>query len=327
MQYQSELLDTVQKLCTKGKGILAADESTGTIGKRFKTIDVKNNLENRRGYRELLFSTPGLEDTISGVITYEETLLDKSLTKHLFDKDIVVGIKTDRGLQDLNDEKFTKGLDTLREMSQKYYQAGARFAKWRCVYNITDTTPSLAIEKNADTLAHYALISQECGLVPIIEPEILMEGVHDYKKCSEVVRKVLTALYKKMDEYKVFLSGSILKTGFVTCGSEYPTSVSLDDVAMETVDVFQSTVPKDVPGIFFLSGGLSETVATTLLSLVSKIQSKNSKVNGWYLSFSYGRALQASTLKAWQGKADNIALAQKALLERGKANSDATLGK
>lgn len=322
---KQQLENTVKKLCANGKGILAADESTGTIGKRFANIDVENTLENRRIWRKVLFTTQNLEKFISGVIVYQETLFDETnLVQPLKDKNILVGIKTDCGLtQGVHaTEKWTKGLDDLRERSQKAFDHGARFAKWRCVYNIDEKghLPSdLIINENARTLAKYARISQECGLVPIVEPEILMDGKHPSSVCANTMRKVLGRVFESLREWQVWIPGIILKTGFCVPGKNCKQDDSnLGSLAGMTITAFHSTLPKSLPGVFFLSGGLDEWTATQLLQRVNKYSYLDQ-----YLSFSFGRALQTSALKAWKGKTENIKEAQKQLLIRCQENSQA----
>ena len=333
VDYRPELDSTARKIGTAGKGILAADESTGTIGSRFSAIQVENNEENRRSYRELLFTTPGLENYISGVILFEETLNQSTadgtpFPKLLSDLGILVGIKVDKGLAELrgtNGETFVQGLDGLGARCAQYYKQGARFAKWRAVLSINEATgcPSpVSIEENARGLARYAAICQDNGLVPIVEPEVLCDGSHSLAKCVEVTQRVIAACYKALHDAHVYLEGTLLKPSMVLPGKFAATQATPHEVAVATVTVLQRTVPVAVPSINFLSGGQSEEEASLNLNAMNALDT----VKPWKLSFSYGRALQSSTLKAWQGKPENKAAAQEALLVRCRANSEAQLG-
>ncbi|XVE76023.1 hypothetical protein DITRI_Ditri12bG0139700 [Diplodiscus trichospermus] len=328
--HADELAKNAAYIGTPGKGILAADESTGTIGKRLSSINVENVEENRRALRELLFTTPGALQYISGVILFEETLYQKTspgkpFVQLLNEGGALPGIKVDQGTVELNGtngETFTQGLDGLTQRCQKYYEAGARFSKWRAVLKISTNEPTeLAIQENANGLAMYAAICQQCGLVPIVEPEILVDGSHDIKKCAYVTERVLAACYKALNDHHVMLEGTLLKPNMVTPGSESP-KVAPEVIAEYTVRALQRTVPPAVPAIVFLSGGQSEEEATVNLNAMNKLNTKKP----WSLSFSYGRALQQSTLKAWAGKKENVKKAQDAFLVRCKANSEATLG-
>ncbi|CAM6100014.1 unnamed protein product [Calypogeia fissa] len=330
-KYADELVKTAKYIATAGKGILAADESTGTIGKRLAGIKVENVEANRQALRQLLFTAPDTAQYLSGVILFEETLYQKAddgtpFVKLLEAEGVVPGIKVDKGVVDLagtDKETTTQGLDGLGDRCKKYYEAGARFAKWRAVLKIGVTEPSeLSIQQNAQGLARYAIICQENGLVPIVEPEILVDGKHDIKRCAYVTEMVLAACYKALNEQHVLLEGTLLKPNMVTPGSESP-KVSPEEVAKYTVQALQRTVPPAVPGIVFLSGGQSEEEATLNLNAINALDT----VKPWTLSFSFGRALQASVLKTWLGKKENIGAAQKALYKRAKANSEATLGK
>ncbi len=341
MSYLNEMLETVNAICTNGKGVLAADESTGTIGKRFKQIDVENNEENRSKYRDLLFNTPNLNDHISGVITYEETLRlsnnNGRLVKPLFDQNIVVGIKTDMGVKTLagtDGETTTQGLDNLDARCQEYYELGARFAKWRNTYKIKANSdgsfylPSnLAMEENAKVLARYASVSQQNGLVPIVEPEVLMDGNHSIETCAAASEKVLAAVYKALSDYNVVLEATLLKTNMSNHGADSAVGngPNHEEIAKYTVRTLQRTVPSAVPGIVFLSGGMSEEDASLALNEINKLAKKNGKCP-WYLSFSYGRALQHSVLQAWKGSDENIKSAQNVLQQRAEANGHATIG-
>ncbi|KAJ3681168.1 hypothetical protein LUZ60_015657 [Juncus effusus] len=330
-KYTEELIKNATYIGTPGKGILAADESTGTIGKRFASINVENVEENRRAYRELLFCTPGALQYLSGVILFEETLYQKTKDGKPFveimkEGGVLPGIKVDSGVVTLagtNGETTTQGHDDLAKRCQKYYEAGARFAKWRAVLKIGPTEPSqLSIDLNAQGLARYAIICQENGLVPIVEPEILVDGPHSIDVCADVTERVLAACYKALNDHHVLLEGTLLKPNMVTPGSDAP-KASNEDIAKYTITALQRTVPPAVPAIVFLSGGQSEEEATLNLNAMNKFQGKKP----WSLTFSFGRALQQSTLKAWAGKEENIEKARAALLARCKANSEATLGK
>ncbi|KAE9615174.1 hypothetical protein Lal_00048168 [Lupinus albus] len=329
-KYHDELIANAAYIGTPGKGILAADESTGTIGKRLASINVENVEANRRYLRELLFTAPGVLQYLSGVILFEETLYQstaegKPFVDVLKEAGVLPGIKVDKGTVELagtNGETTTQGLDGLAQRLQKYYDAGARFAKWRAVLKIGPNEPSeLAIHENAYGLARYAVLSQENGLVPIVEPEILVDGPHDIKKSAEVTERVLAATYKALSDHHVLLEGTLLKPNMVTPGSD-SAKVAPEVVAEHTVRALQRTVPAAVPAVVFLSGGQSEEEATLNLNAINKVEGKKP----WTLSFSFGRALQQSTLKAWAGKEENLEKAQGALLTRAKANSEATLG-
>lgn len=330
--YAAELVATANFIASSGKGILAADESVGTIGKRFEPIGVANTEENRRAYRELLFTTEGLGQYISGAICYEETLFHKCADGTTFvelmqRQGIVPGIKVDKGVVPLpgtDGETVTQGLDDLGKRCKRYYDAGARFAKWRGVLSISDSgNPSeLCIQQNVEALARYAAICQENGLVPIVEPEILMDGTHGIERAAEVTVRVLAAQYKALHDHHVILEGTLLKPNMVRSGADSASPAPLDEVARATVRVLQHTVPVSVPGIMFLSGGMSEEEATIALNEINKFEAKKP----WHLSFSYGRALQASVLKTWKGQPENVAAAQTALMARAKANSEAQLG-
>ncbi|KAL5128945.1 Fructose-bisphosphate aldolase, cytoplasmic isozyme [Glycine soja] len=325
-----ELIANAAYIGTPGKGILAADESTGTIGKRLASISVENVESNRRALRELLFTAPGALKYLSGVILFEETLYQstaagKPFVEVLKEAGVLPGIKVDKGTVELagtNGETTTQGLDGLGQRCAKYYEAGARFAKWRAVLKIGPNEPSeLAIHENAYGLARYAVICQENGLVPIVEPEILVDGSHDIHKCAAVTERVLAACYKALNDHHVLLEGTLLKPNMVTPGSN-SAKVSPQVVAEHTVRALQRTVPAAVPAIVFLSGGQSEEEASVNLNAINQVNGKKP----WSLSFSFGRALQQSTLKAWSGKEENVKKAQEALLVRAKANSEATLG-
>lgn len=324
------LATTIERLTAKGKGILAADESLKTIQKRFVPYSIECTEDTRRDYREMLFSAKDLGRYISGVILYEETLFQKStqgvsLPKLLEQQGIIPGIKVDLGLIELagsNGEKTTEGLDGLATRLTRYKAEGALFAKWRAVFNIANNKPSrAAIQANAHSLARYAAICQSVGIVPIVEPEILMDGDHDLKTSAYVTEKVLNAVFTQLKMQHVCLEHMILKPSMVIPGTEAK-SATISDVAQETVKVLLRTVPAAVPGIFFLSGGQSEALATAHLNEMNK-QLPNAP---WVLSFSYGRALQHTSLETWAGVAANIGAAQTVLLKRAKLNSEACLG-
>ena len=326
-----ELQATAQQLVTKGKGILAADESFATIAKRFKAIDLPSTEENRAAYRELLFSTPDIEKYVSGVILFDETIKQKGasgqkLTAMLTTKGIIPGIKVDSGAKALAlhpDEKITEGLDGLRERLQTYYELGARFAKWRAVITIAgDTLPSTAcISTNAHALARYAALCQEQAIVPIVEPEVLMDGTHTIERCEAVTCAVLQATFQQLQQQGVRLEGTLLKPNMIIAAKDCPQQQDTDTVATLTVACLRRCVPVSVPGIVFLSGGQSEQAATAHLNAMNEDKSLP-----WHLSFSYGRALQNTALQTWCGQQDNVKQAQQAFLHRCRMNSLATQG-
>ena len=328
---KKSLEEIAQKMVADGKGILAADESTGTIKKRFDTIALKSTEDNRRDYREMLFrSDEAMQSAISGVILYDETIRQKAadgttLVSLIERAGSIPGIKVDAGAKDMAghpNEKVTEGLDGLRERLEEYFKLGARFAKWRAVINIGDGIPSRAcITANTHALARYAALCQENGIVPIVEPEVIMDGPHTVETCYEVTSSVLTALYAQLDEQNVYLEGSILKPNMIVSGSECPTQASVQQVADMTLDCFNKCVPQAVPGIVFLSGGQSDELATAHLDAMNKMGP-----HSWKISFSYGRALQAAPLKKWGGKPENIIAAQAAFTHRAAMNKLATLG-
>jgi len=310
------------------RGILAADESAPTIKKRFAAIDLESTEENRRVYRSLLLETPGLGDFISGVILFEETLAKKNtagmlLPEVAWNQKIVPGIKVDKGTEALAGapgDLITRGLDGLADRLKIYIEQGARFAKWREVYPITATNPTqLGIHANAERLAHYAVICQELGVVPIVEPEVLMDGDHDIERCADVTEHVLHAVFQALLQYGVTLEHMILKPNMVLPGKECRTA-DPEEIAEATIKVFRRTVPAAVPSINFLSGGQSPEEATENLNAI------NLSPGFWQLSISYGRALQQPVLQTWQGKAENIEVAQAALLKRARLNSLARQG-
>ncbi|KAK9838491.1 hypothetical protein WJX81_002690 [Elliptochloris bilobata] len=330
-KYSDELVATAKKITAAGKGILAADESTGTIGKRLSSIGVPNEEVYRRELREFLFTAPGVADCISGVILFEETLYQDGsdgtpLVEALQRQGIVPGIKVDKGVVDLpgtDGETTTQGLDDLGKRCAKYYERGARFAKWRAVLKIGPNEPSpLAIHENAYGLARYAQICQENGLVPIVEPEILTDGEHSIETCAAVTEAVLAAVYKALSDHHVLLEGTLLKPNMVCAGAKGP-AADTNRVAELTVKALLRTVPPAVPGIMFLSGGQSEESASAALDAMNKLPAPKP----WVLSFSYGRALQASALKAWGGKKENLKAGQAAFMKRARANGAASVGK
>ncbi len=329
--YAEELKKTAKALAQSGKGILAVDESTKTVGKRLASIGVENTEGNRQAYRGMLFTTKGLGEFISGAILFEETLFQShadgdSMVKKLNDLGIIPGIKVDTGLRPLSGahdvETFCSGLDGLVERAADYYTQGARFAKWRAVLQITeDGCPSkLSIRENAWGLARYARSVQESGLVPIIEPEILMDGSHGIEKTAAVQEEVIKEVYMACQINGVLLEGTLLKPSMTVPGAEASTKADPQQVAEMTIRTMERCVPASVPGIVFLSGGLSEEAASVYLNLMNKIERKAK----WNVSFSYGRALQHSCLKAWKGSDTDDG--QKALIARAQANSEASKG-
>lgn len=330
--FSQEMEKTVTELTAPTKGILAADESSGTIAKRFKSVDAESTEENRRSYRESLFTAPGLSDYISGVILFEETLQQKSaagipLPQVLADQGIVPGIKVDKGTQALANfpgDKVTHGLQGLPERLAGYKTLGARFAKWRAVIAIGEGFPSTqALEVNADGLARYAAICQELGIVPIVEPEVLMDGSHNIARCASVTEEALETVFHALHRHHVQLEYIILKPNMVLPGKDCPQQASPEEIAAATLICFRRTVPAAVPGINFLSGGQSDEVATANLNAMNTTAQKQP----WQLSFSYGRALQAPALKAWHGVTANMGAGQQALLKRARLNSAARQGK
>jgi len=317
-----------------GKGILAADESTGTIGSRLSQINTESSSETRNAYRDLLFSADGIEEYISGVIMYDETLRQSSLSdgkpypEYLSEKGILPGIKVDTGAHDLpgsEGEKITQGLDGLNDRLKEYRGMGARFAKWRAVINITEDNPSgYCISTNAHALARYAGLCQANDIVPIVEPEILMDGDHDIDDSFVVTEEVLHTVFFELYSQGVQYEQMILKPNMVLSGYDANDRAGIDEVADATLQCFLRTVPAAVPGIAFLSGGQSDEDATAHLNRMNQILGKNKP---WNLSFSYGRALQQPALKAWLGKSENVTAAQDALINRAKLNSLATVGK
>ncbi|KVN39262.1 fructose-bisphosphate aldolase [Burkholderia pyrrocinia] len=330
MSTESALQATIQALVQDGKGLLAADESGPTIAKRFKTIAVESTEENRRAWRSLLLSTPGLGEFVSGVILYEETLGQSAddgtpLPELAARQQIVPGIKVDAGKIPLAlapGDEITQGLDGLAARLDGYRRQGARFAKWRAVYNVSATLPGhAAIEANAEALARYAAICQEAGVVPIVEPEVLMDGDHSLARCAEVTDAVLHAVFDALHRHRVVLAHMLLKPSMVVAGSTHATQPAPADVATATVRLLRGVVPAEVPGIFFLSGGQTPEEATAHLDAMNRLAGRP-----WLLSFSYGRALQEPPLAAWQGQAANVRAAQDALLLRARLNGAACRG-
>ncbi len=328
--YLDELSATMEVLLQEGKGILAADESSGTIGKRFESINLENTEENRRDYRLLLATTPDLEQYINGVILFEETFTHNDdagvpIAKLFANKGIVPGIKVDKGLINLpntENEKVTQGLDGLAERLQHYKTLGARFAKWRNVYSISDFTPSLtAIKAGAEMLARYAAACQAEGIVPIVEPEVLMDGNHSIEHCAQASELVLQELFQALFIHQVELEHMVLKPSMITCGKSVAPFSSPGEIADYTISVFRNSVPAAVPTINFLSGGQTPQQATANLHAINSTGHQP-----WNLSFSYGRALQEDCLQAWGGKKTAIQAAHDALLKRSRLNSAACLG-
>ncbi|EEF58581.1 class I fructose-bisphosphate aldolase [Pedosphaera parvula] len=318
-------------LVAPNKGILAADESTGTIEKRFKNINVPNTEENRRDYRELLFTTPDISKFISGVILYDETIRQKNkegtpLVEILKQQGLIPGIKVDKGAKPLAGfpgEKITEGLDGLRARFEEYYKLGARFSKWRAVITIGNGIPTLAcIKANAHALACYAALSQEAGIVPIVEPEVLMDGSHTLQRCAEVTELTIRIVFEELFMQRVVFEQMLLKPNMVTAGKDSPEQASVSDVAKATIRVLRHSVPAAVPGIVFLSGGQNDILATEHLNAMNQLGP-----HPWQLSFSYGRALQDAPLHAWLGNPSNRATAQQAFLHRAECNGMARSGK
>ncbi len=325
------LTATAQALVDPGRGILAADESFGTIEKRFKKIGVESTEENRRAYREMLFTTKGAGEFISGVILFDETIRQSTadgtpFTKVLEKVGTIPGIKVDTGAKALAGfpgEKVTEGLDGLRDRLSEYGKLGARFAKWRAVITIGDGIPTpYCIEANAHALARYAALSQEAGIVPIVEPEVLMDGDHTIERCDEVTEATLKRVYDQLHRHRVVLEGTLLKPNMVLSGKSCTQQAGVKQVAEMTVRCLERCVPAAVPGIVFLSGGQSAEEATAHLNAMNAIGTYP-----WELSFSYGRALQAPALDAWAGKSSNVSTAQQAYYHRAKLNGAARYGK
>jgi fructose-bisphosphate aldolase, class I len=325
-----QLQSTAQALVAEGKGILAADESTGTIKKRLDSIGVESTENTRRAYRELLFTTEGAEEFISGVILYDETIRQSAsdgtpFPKVLESRGIIPGIKVDMGAKPLaltDGETITEGLDGLRDRLEEYRELGARFAKWRATYSIAADKPSeYCVWTNAHALARYAALCQEAGLVPIVEPEVLQDGTHTIAESRKATGRVLQAVYTELHDQRLDFRGTLLKPNMVLSGYDASDRASADEVADVTLECFYKHVPAAVPGIVFLSGGQSDEDATAHLNAMNA-----RGPHPWQLSFSYGRALQAPALKAWGGKDENIETAQRAYYHRAKMNSAARTG-
>ena len=328
---RNELARIAQAMVAKGKGILAADESTGTIKKRFDAIRLESTEEHRRSYRELLFTAPGAAEAISGVILYDETIRQKTrdgtaYPQYLTQKGILPGIKVDMGAKPLAGfpgETITEGLDGLRERLVEYHSLGARFAKWRAVIDIADAIPTpFGIEANAHALARYAALCQECEIVPIVEPEVLMDGAHSIERCEQVTNATLQAVFDQLFAHRIHLEGMVLKPNMVISGKKGSNRASPEAVAEATVRTLKRHVPPAVPGIAFLSGGQSSTEATHHLSLMNRMGPLP-----WSLTFSYGRALQDTALKAWGGTAASFAAGQKEFARRARLNGLASTGR
>ena len=332
MKKNTKLYETAAALLTPGKGILAADESDATAGKRLEMVHLPNEPENRQDFREILFTAPGIEEYISGVIMYDSSIRNTTdagipFPDVLTAKGIVPGIKVDLGTRELvgfRGELVTQGLDNLSERFKEYYDMGARFAKWRAVINIDeDETPTdAAIKINCVMLARYAQISQESGLVPIVEPEVIHTGDHSLEKAEMVTTRVLQTLFQTLIEYKVDLQGLILKSSMVLAGSNHPEETSPEAVANATLRTFHMSVPHECAGIVFLSGGQTPERATKNLNAVAKMGEQP-----WPITFSFSRAIEELVLKAWDGKKEKEEEAKKVLLETCKRNSQASLGK
>ncbi len=319
-----------EKMVAPGKGILAADESSGTIKKRFDAIGVESTEENRRDYREFMFRSDAMKNHISGVILYDETIWQDAadgtpLVELINSAGSIPGIKVDEGVQPLPyfpGETITVGLDKLAARLAKYYERGARFAKWRAVIDIAEGVPTAgAVKANAHALARYAALCQQAGIVPIVEPEVLMDGAHDIERCDEVTRFVLNAVFQELFEQRVPLEGIVLKPNMVICGKGCSKRASVEEVAVRTIAALKATVPSAVPGIAYLSGGQSDQEATAHLDAMNRIGGFP-----WKMTFSYGRALQAAPQKAWAGKTENVSAAQRAFCHRARMNSLACLG-
>jgi fructose-bisphosphate aldolase class I len=329
----NSLPEIANAMVEKGRGILAADESTPTCTKRFDSIGVDSTEANRNAYRNMLFTTPGMEEFISGVILFDETLRQSTLKdgtpfpEYLTNLNVIPGIKVDKGAHNLpgtEGEKVTEGLDGLDARLKEYYELGARFAKWRAVITINESEPSsTCVAANAHALARYAALCQENGIVPIVEPEILMDGSHTIEDSFIVTEEVLHSVFYELYGQNVLLEGMILKPNMVLSGYKCSEQASVDEVAEMTVTVLKRCVPSAVPGIAFLSGGQSNEDATAHLNSMNKIFDNNSP---WNLTYSYGRALQAPALDAWGGKEENVPAAQDAFYKRAKLNSLATKG-
>jgi fructose-bisphosphate aldolase class I len=328
---KQELEQVARAMVAEGKGILAADESMGTIKRRFDSITIESNEENRRAYREMLFATKGIEEAISGVILFDETIRTKAsdgtpFPQLLAKKGIIPGIKVDKGPVDIPNfpgEVVTEGLDGLRGRLKEYKELGAKFAKWRAVITIGDGIPTYTcLEANAHALARYAALCQEAGIVPIVEPEVLLDGNHTVERCQDVTEQTLKVTFTALFLHRVHLEGMILKPSMVVSGKDNARQAGVEEVAERTICCLKRTVPSAVPGIAFLSGGQSAVSATEHLNAMNRMGPAP-----WQVSFSYARALQDPALKAWKGDAANVAAAQKIFYHRAKMNSAARSGK
>ncbi|MDC0514008.1 fructose-bisphosphate aldolase class I [Pelagibacteraceae bacterium] len=319
-----------KKMCAAGKGILAADESTGTMDKRLKSVGIESTEKNRLHFRETLFTSDSMKNYIGGVILFDETIKQKistgiSVPEIIEKNNSVVGIKVDKGAKKLagsSDETVTEGLDGLRERLSEYYKLGARFTKWRGVYNIGNKYPSIqSIKANAHALARYAMLVQEADMVPIVEPEVLMDGDHDIDKCYKVTTDVLNECFNELSIQKVSLKGIVLKPNMILPGSKNSNKITTEEIAQKTFDCLKKNVPSEVPGIAFLSGGQTEEEATKNLNAINKINDTN-----FLITFSYGRALQQSALKAWSKEMSNTKKIHEVFNHRSKMNSEASKG-
>ena len=325
-----ELNRIATAMVAAGRGILAADESSPTIKKRFDTISAESTEENRRTYREMLFTADGMAEHISGVIMFDETLRQSCadgtpFAKYLADRGVIPGIKVDAGAKPLvgyPGEKVTEGLDGLRARLAEYHELGARFAKWRAVIDIADGIPTAyCLQANAHALARYAALCQEAGIVPIVEPEVLMDGGHDIARCEEVTAETLSRVFRELHAHRVLLEGMVLKPNMIVAGKKCKRQAGVDEVAEATIRCLRRYVPSAVPGIAFLSGGQSAEDATAHLNAMNR-----AGPHPWNLTFSYGRALQAPALEAWGGKVDRLAAGSAAFAKRARLNGLATLG-
>ena len=324
------LNEIAKKMCASGKGILAADESTGTIAKRFKSINVENSEKNRLNFRQTLFNSSAMKNYIGGVILFDETIRQKTssgqtIPELISSHSAIPGIKVDKGAKSLagsTDETITEGLDGLRERLKDYYDLGARFTKWRAVYKITDNFPSSqSIKSNAHALARYAALVQEANMVPIVEPEVLMDGSHNIEKCYQVTTNVLNECFNELEHHKVDLTGTILKPNMIIPGSECKDKSSSEEIAKKTLKCLKKNVPNKVPGIAFLSGGQSEIESSKNLNEINKINDSE-----FLITFSYGRGLQASALKEFGKNQDSIDSIQRAFNHRAKMNGLSSKG-
>jgi fructose-bisphosphate aldolase class I len=326
-----ELETNANALVAHGKGILAADESHPTMARRLESIDVEATEDNRRAWRELLFTSEGIGETISGVILFDETIRQETsdgrrMVDVLQSQGVIPGIKVDKGAKPLagaDGETVTEGLDGLRDRCQEYYELGARFTKWRAPIKIGESIPSTyGLDANAHALARFAALSQEAGLVPIVEPEVLMDGDHDIDRCFEVTEAALHSLFRALVEQRVHLEGTLLKPNMVLSGTNAELRVGPEEVARQTIACLRRGVPASIPGCVFLSGGQSDAEATLNLDAINR----QGSAEAWQLSFSYGRGLQGTPLKAWGGKPENVAEAQRAFQHRARVTAAARSG-